>query len=150
MAPSANLSGDANDFYDQTAALGLGANFGVLFQTGGRMGFYGQLGLRWMSGMAEIDDLAGTGLEDINNKSSRWTVPVIGGVRRSVLKNGAPPSVRTDRCQDCQIDASSILFVRCLNTFIVADRFNRPVGARCGSGSGPWVRSGGRWWLLES
>jgi hypothetical protein len=81
VAPSANLSGDANDFYDQTAALGLGASFGVLYQTGGRTGFYGELGLRWMSGMAEIDDLAGTGLEDINNKSSRWTLPLTGGVR---------------------------------------------------------------------
>jgi hypothetical protein len=81
VAPSANLERDANDFYDQTAAFALGANLGLLYQTGGRMGFYGQLGLRWMSGMAEIDDLGGTGLDDINNKSSRWTVPFVGGVR---------------------------------------------------------------------
>jgi hypothetical protein len=81
VAPGANLERDANDFYDQTAALALGANVGMLFQTGGRMAFYGQLGLRWMSGMAEIDDLEGTGLEDINNNSSRWTLPLVGGVR---------------------------------------------------------------------
>ena len=81
VAPTVNLSGDATDFYDQTAAFGVGANVGLLYQTGGRMGFYGQLGLRWMSGMAEIDDLEGTGLDDINNKSSRWTLPFIGGVR---------------------------------------------------------------------
>ena len=81
VAPTANLSRDANDFYDQTAAWALGTNFGLLYQTGGRLGFYGQLGLRWMSGMAEIDDLEGTGLDDINNKSSRWTLPFVGGVR---------------------------------------------------------------------
>lgn len=81
VAPGANLTRDANDFYDQTAALALGTNFGVLFQTGGRLGFYGQLGVRWMSGMDEIDDLEGTGLDDINNKSSRWTLPFVGGVR---------------------------------------------------------------------
>jgi hypothetical protein len=81
VAPTANLSGNATDFYDQTAALGLGANFGLLYQTGGRMGFYGQLGLRWMSGMSEIDDLEGTGLDDINNDSTRWSLPFIGGVR---------------------------------------------------------------------
>ena len=81
VAPGADLIGDANDFYDQTAAWTAGANFGLLVQTGGRMGFYGQLGLRFMSGMAEIDDLVGTGLESINDKSSRWTLPFVGGVR---------------------------------------------------------------------
>jgi hypothetical protein len=80
-APGANFSGQAADFYDQTAAFAAGASAGLLVQTGGRLGFYGQLGLRWMSGMAEVDDLEGTGLDDINNKSSRWTLPFVGGVR---------------------------------------------------------------------
>ena len=31
--------------------------------------------------MAEIDDLVGTGLDNINDKSSRWTLPFITGVR---------------------------------------------------------------------
>lgn len=81
VAPAANLTRDANDFYDQTAAFAFGGNFGLLFETGGRLGFFGQMGLRWMSGMTEIDDLAATGLEDINNKSSRWTLPFLTGVR---------------------------------------------------------------------
>jgi hypothetical protein len=81
VAPGANLTGQANDVYDQTAAWAAGANVGLLVQTGGRVGFFGQLGLRYMSGMAEIDDLVGTGLETINDKSSRWTLPFIGGVR---------------------------------------------------------------------
>ena len=81
VAPGVDLVADANDFYDQTAAWTVGGNFGVLFQTGGRMGFYGQMGLRFMSGMAEVDDLVGTGLETINDKSSRWTMPIVGGVR---------------------------------------------------------------------
>ena len=81
VAPGANLDGDVTDFYDQTAAMALGANVGVLYQMGGRLGFYGQLGLRWMSGMSEVDNLIGTGLDDINNKSSRWTLPFLTGVR---------------------------------------------------------------------
>jgi opacity protein-like surface antigen len=81
VAPGANLSRDANDFYDQTAAFALGANVGLSFQTGGRIDFFGQLGLRWMSGMAQVDDLGGTGLAEINNKSSRWTLPLGGGIR---------------------------------------------------------------------
>jgi len=34
-----------------------------------------------MSGLSAIDDLAGTGLETINDDSSRWTMPVVVGMR---------------------------------------------------------------------
>lgn len=81
VAPAANLSGKANDFYDQTAAFTLGGNVGILVQPEGRVGFFGQMGVRWVSGMAEIDSLVGTSLETINDKSARWTLPSIGGVR---------------------------------------------------------------------
>jgi hypothetical protein len=81
VAPGANLVGEANDFYDQTAAFAVGVNVGLLVQPAGRLGFFGQLGFRWMSGMTEIDDLAGTGLDTINDDSSRWTLPFVGGVR---------------------------------------------------------------------
>jgi hypothetical protein len=81
VAPGANLVGDANDFYDQTAAFTFGANAGVMVQTGARVGIYAQLGIRWVSGMSQIDDLASTGLGNINDKSSRWTLPFIVGLR---------------------------------------------------------------------
>jgi hypothetical protein len=80
VAPAANLTRDANDFYDQTAALTAGGNVGVLVGSG-RLGVFGQLGLRWISGMAEVDDLEDTGLDTINDGSSRWTLPFVGGVR---------------------------------------------------------------------
>jgi hypothetical protein len=81
VAPAANLSGNATDFYDKTAGFTLGANVGVLVQTTQRFGVFGQFGLRWVSGMSEIDGLAGTGLETINDNSSRWTFPFLMGVR---------------------------------------------------------------------
>jgi hypothetical protein len=81
VAPSISLTRDANDFYDQTTAFAVGFNLGVMFKTAPRVGVFAQLGFRWMSGMAEVDDLQGTGLDDINNKSSRWTMPFVGGVR---------------------------------------------------------------------
>jgi len=80
-APAANLTETATDFYDRTAAFALGGNAGVLWQVSDRVGAFGQIGLRWMSGLAEIDDLAGTGLETINDDSSRWTLPVVVGMR---------------------------------------------------------------------
>jgi hypothetical protein len=81
VAPTANLSGNATDFYDRTAAFTLGGNAGVLVQLTDTVGVYGQLGLRYVTGMSAVDGLVGTGLETINDKSARWTVPFIGGVR---------------------------------------------------------------------
>ena len=81
VAPGANLSQNATDFYDKTSAFTMGGNAGVLIKVAEKVGVYGQLGLRYVSGMSSVDGLAGTGLETINDKSSRWTVPVIAGVR---------------------------------------------------------------------
>ena len=81
VAPTVNLAQHATDFYDRTAAFSFGGNIGLLLQTSERVGVYGQIGMRWMSGMSAVDGLAGTGLEAINDSSSRWTLPFIIGVR---------------------------------------------------------------------
>ncbi len=81
IAPGINVVGQATDFYDQTAAFTLGAGGGVLFQANSSLGFFAQVGLRWVSGMSEVDDLEPTGLGNINDKSSRWTMPFIIGAR---------------------------------------------------------------------
>jgi hypothetical protein len=81
VAPSINFTGKATDFYDQTAAFSFGFAGGLMIQTGDRVDLFTQLGFRWMSGMAPVDDLEATGLETINDKSSRWTMPFIAGVR---------------------------------------------------------------------
>jgi hypothetical protein len=80
-APTANVTARATDFYDRTAAFSLGGAAGVLWQVSNRVGAYGQVGLRWMSGLSPIDDLAGTGLEPINDDSARWTMPIVVGMR---------------------------------------------------------------------
>jgi hypothetical protein len=81
VAPSANLNRQANDLYDQTVAFSLGANAGLMFQQTDRLGLFVQMGLKWVSGLEEVDDLVGTGLETLNDKSSRWTVPFLVGAR---------------------------------------------------------------------
>jgi hypothetical protein len=81
VAPGANLAGDATDFYDRTAAFTVAGNAGVLFETSERFGVFGQLGLRYVTGMSDVDGLAGTGLEEINDSSARWTLPFLVGVR---------------------------------------------------------------------
>ncbi len=79
-APATNIVFDATDFYDATAAFALGVNGGVLFTVASQMDIYGQIGLRYMTGLAEVDDLVGTGLEVINDGSRRWTLPIVIGV----------------------------------------------------------------------
>jgi len=81
VAPGANFSDYNSDFYDQTTAFAVGANAGVLYETSPRVGVFAQLGVRWVSGMAAVDGLQGTGLETINDKSGRWTIPFLVGVR---------------------------------------------------------------------
>jgi len=81
VAPGAGLIGKANDFYDQTTAFAVAVNVGVLVQTNDKLGWFGQMGVRFQSGLSQIDDLVGTGLDNINDKSARWSVPIVGGVR---------------------------------------------------------------------
>jgi hypothetical protein len=81
VAPGSNLAGNATDFYDKTSAFTLGGNAGVLVQLADKVGVYGQIGLRYVTGMSSVDGLEGTGLETINDKSARWTVPVLAGLR---------------------------------------------------------------------
>jgi hypothetical protein len=80
-APSIGFTGTATDFYDRTAAFTLGGNAGVTWQVADQVEVFGQLGLRWVSGMSAVDGLEGTGLETINDNSARWTVPFVVGVR---------------------------------------------------------------------
>jgi len=81
VAPGANFTGDVTDFYDQTAAFTLGGNAGVVLQMSSNIDMFGQVGIRWVSGMSAIDNLEGTGLDTINDKSGRWTMPFLTGVR---------------------------------------------------------------------
>ena len=81
VAPSVNLGGRAIDFYDNTTAFAFGMNMGVLLPIREQMGIFGQLGFCYVTGMSEVEGLEGTGLETINDSSSRWSFPLVIGVR---------------------------------------------------------------------
>jgi hypothetical protein len=80
-APQANLVQTATDFYDRTGAFTLGLNGGVLYQVTERQDITAQIGLRYVTGLSAVDNLAGTGLQSINDSSSRWTMPFVIGLR---------------------------------------------------------------------
>ncbi len=80
-APQANLVQNATDFYDRTAAFTMAFNVGILGEVRHNLDVYGQIGLRYVSGMAEVDQLFGTNLDSINDNSSRWALPFSVGLR---------------------------------------------------------------------
>jgi hypothetical protein len=77
----AGLARYVTDLYDGTAAFGFGVNGGALYTLNDRFDLNGQVGFRYNSGLSAIDAFEGTGLEDVNDKSSRWTMPITIGLR---------------------------------------------------------------------
>jgi hypothetical protein len=75
-APQAGITRLATDFYDGTAALTFGVNGGVLYGLNEQIDLNAQVGFRFNSGLSQIDGLAGTDLEDINDK-----MPISVGIR---------------------------------------------------------------------
>jgi hypothetical protein len=80
-APQANVVQNATDFYDRTASFALGVNGGILLPIADRVDLNVQIGLRYMTGLSQVDALVGTGLEAINDDSARWTIPLVIGIR---------------------------------------------------------------------
>ena len=80
-APQSNLISNETDFYDQSAAFTWGLNVGGLFPVSPKIDISAQIGLRSVGGMAQVDQFVGTGLDDLNDDSSRVTFPVVVGVR---------------------------------------------------------------------
>jgi hypothetical protein len=80
-APQANLVTTSNNFYQSTTAFTWSVNAGLLWNANRRLGGFAQLGLRYVSGLADVDNIAGEGLDSINDDSSRWTLPFLIGVR---------------------------------------------------------------------
>ena len=80
-APRSQIIADTTDFYDGTAAFTWSIGAGVLFPIASRLDFNAQLGLRHVGGLAEVDQLVGTGLDSLNDDSARLTFPIVVGVR---------------------------------------------------------------------
>jgi hypothetical protein len=81
VAPQANQVIEANNFYQSTTAFSWGVSAGLLYDITSRLGGFAQLGLRYTSGLADVDNFVGTGLDSINDNSARWTLPFLVGVR---------------------------------------------------------------------
>ena len=80
-APQSNVAFSTTAFYDDSGAFTWGINIGILFPIAEKIDLNGQVGRRHVGGLSEVDQLVGTGLDDLNIDSARLTLPVVVGVR---------------------------------------------------------------------
>ena len=76
--PAANVVLTDVPFYDDAVVPTFGGDFGVQFRAGARVRFGVETGVRWIGDISDVEGLAGTGLENLNDTSSRWIVPILG------------------------------------------------------------------------
>jgi len=77
--PDAGVTISGVDFYESSTVATFGFSGGAYFRVTDRFGVQGGVDLRWRDNLKAIDGLAGTGLEPINDDSSRWSLPVFFG-----------------------------------------------------------------------
>jgi hypothetical protein len=76
-----NFVGAATPFYEGNGTFVLGLNGGVIYGLTSRLFVDGRIGLRYTSGLSDVNDALFTGFDDVNNDSSRWTLPITVGLR---------------------------------------------------------------------
>jgi hypothetical protein len=68
-------------FFDDSTAPVFGSDFGLLFALSPRVGLGVEGGFRYHTDLKDIEGLAGTGLENLNDAGSRWSVPISAVLR---------------------------------------------------------------------
>ncbi len=74
--PAAGVTLPDTPFYDDSTVGLFGGDFGIAFNLGRNVSLGGEVGLRWQGGLKDIEGLAGTGLENLNDVGERWSLPV--------------------------------------------------------------------------
>jgi len=68
-------------FYDSSTVGVFGADLGLTFDLGKRVALGLETGPRYQTGLSDLEGLAGTGLEKINDTGSRWSMPIVATIR---------------------------------------------------------------------
>jgi hypothetical protein len=79
--PAAGVVLADTPFYDDSVVPVVGADVGVLFAVAPRVSIGVEGGMRFHPGLSDLEGLAGTGLENLNDAGRRWSVPISGVVR---------------------------------------------------------------------
>jgi hypothetical protein len=79
--PAAGVTLPDTPFFDDSLVPVVGVGGGVLFAASSRVSFGVDAGIRYHTDLADIEGLAGTGLENLNDAGDQWSVPISGVVR---------------------------------------------------------------------
>lgn len=78
--PAAGVVLPGVNMYDSSLVPSLGAGGGVQIDLSDRFGIQGGVEFKWQGDAKDLDGLAGTGLESINDESRRWSMPISAGL----------------------------------------------------------------------
>jgi hypothetical protein len=67
-------------FYDKSTVGVFGADLGFSYELGESVALGLEAGLRYQTSPSDLEGLAGTGLEPINDAGSRWSLPLLASV----------------------------------------------------------------------
>jgi hypothetical protein len=79
--PAAGVTLPNTPFYDDSLVPVVGGDVGMLFAVSPRIKLGIEGGLRYHPDLSELATLAGTGLENLNDAGTNWSVPISGVVR---------------------------------------------------------------------
>jgi opacity protein-like surface antigen len=68
-------------FYDSSTVGVFGADLGLSFDVASNVALGLETGPRYQTGLSDLEGLAGTGLESINDTGSRWSMPIVATLR---------------------------------------------------------------------
>jgi hypothetical protein len=78
--PAAGVVLSNVNMYDTSVVPSVGAGGGVQINLSDRFAVQGGVEFKWQGDATDLDGLAGTGLESINDESRRWSMPITGGI----------------------------------------------------------------------
>ena len=78
--PAAGVVLSNVNMYDTSVVPGIGVGAGVQINVSERLAVQGGVEFKWQGDAGDLDGLAGTGLESINDESRRWSMPITGGI----------------------------------------------------------------------
>ena len=68
------------NMFDTSVVPSIGAGGGVQLNLSDRFAVQGGVEFKWHGDATDLDGLAGTGLDSINDESRRWSMPITGGI----------------------------------------------------------------------
>jgi hypothetical protein len=78
--PAAGVVLSNVNMYDSSLVPSFGAAGGVQINLSDRFAVQGGVEFKWQGDATDLDGLAGTGLEAINDENRRWSMPITGGL----------------------------------------------------------------------